>query len=138
MTYREITAWFTLGCMVVAYSLYFALIAARPQGNMFDIIVLFGSITAVQAVIVIIGTIVLAARTTPLARVSDERDRAIARRSGSIAYYVLLTGMILVGVVMPFTETPWKIVNTALLALVIAETVRYVIIVTSYRRGWHG
>jgi len=44
----------------------------------------------------------------------------------------------MVGVVMPFSDPAPKIVNAALLAIVLAETVRHVLIVTSYRRGWHG
>ena len=69
---------------------------------------------------------------------SDERDRAIARRAGNSAYYVLMVGVILVGVVMPFSEPAWKIINAALLSLVVAEAVRYILIILSYRRGWHG
>ena len=88
---------------------------------------------------VIIGHIALAATRGPDNRAGpDERDRAIARRGGNVGYFVLLTGTILVGVVMPFTEPAAKIVNTALLAIVVAEVVRYVLIILSYRRGWHG
>ena len=46
--------------------------------------------------------------------------------------------MIVVGVVMPFTEPPIKIVNTALFGIVLAELVGLIVVVTSYRRGWHG
>jgi len=49
-----------------------------------------------------------------------------------------MAGAILVGVVMPFTEPPPKIVNTALLAIVIAEAVNHFLVLLSYRRGWHG
>ena len=56
------------------------------------------------------------------------------RRATSTAYYVLMGGMILVGVVMPFTSTGWKIVNAALLMIVVAEIVHYGVIVSSYRR----
>jgi Na+-translocating ferredoxin:NAD+ oxidoreductase RnfD subunit len=55
-----------------------------------------------------------------------------------IGYYVLLVGMLVVGVAMPFTEPAWKIVNAALLAVVLAEVVRDGVILLSYRRGWHG
>ena len=42
--------------------------------------------------------------------------------------------MILVDMVMPFGNTGWKLVNTALLAIVLAETARYALIVMGYRR----
>jgi hypothetical protein len=40
--------------------------------------------------------------------------------------------------VMPFSEPAPKIVNTALLAIVIAEAVNHILVLLSYRRGWHG
>ena len=67
---------------------------------------------------------------TPL----DERDRAIMHRSVISAYYVLMAGMILVGVVMPFTESGWAITNAALFMIIVAEVVYYGIVVFSYRR----
>lgn len=139
MAYREKIAWLTLVCMAITYTLYFSLIAGRPPGNMFDIIKLFGGVTIVQAAVVVAGSAWIAIRAGGNnARIMDERDRAIARRGATVAYYVLLVGMILVAVVMPFTETAWKIVNTGLLAIVIAEAVRLILILLSYRRGWHG
>jgi amino acid transporter len=140
VAYREKTAWLTLVCMALAYSLYFTLILLRPAApTLIDILWLFGTIAGTQAIVVIIGSIVLALRAKgENRRPADERDKAIARRGATSAYYVLMAGMILVGVVMPFGDPAPKIVNTALLALVIAEAVRLVIIVLSYRRGWHG
>jgi hypothetical protein len=49
---------------------------------------------------------------------------------------VLLAGMIAVGIIMPFSRQGIEIVTAALLALVAAETVRYLAIVLSYRLGW--
>ena len=141
MTYKEKASWLMLVAMVLAYSLYFGLIiAGHPAGkSLFAMLWLFGTIAATQAVVVIIGCIWLAieARKLPRARI-DERDRAIAARGTATFYYVLLTAMIVVGVVMPFTEPPIKIVNTALFGIVLAELVGLIVVVTSYRRGWHG
>ena len=50
----------------------------------------------------------------------------------------MMVGMILVGVVMPFTDTGVTIANTALFAIVIAEAVHSAVVLLSYRRGWHG
>ncbi len=140
MAYREKTAWLTLVCMAIAYGIYFPLIALRPApATLFDILWTFGAVAGTQAVVVIIGSIVLALRAGPEARQrADERDKAIARRGATAGYYTLLVGTIVVGVVMPFTEPAPKIVNTALLAIVVAEAIRLVLIVASYRRGWHG
>jgi hypothetical protein len=70
----------------------------------------------------------LDARTPP-----DERDRAIDRRSVATAYYVLITGVIIVGVVMPFNASGWDIINAALFAVTLAEVVHYACVVTNYR-----
>jgi hypothetical protein len=140
MAYREKTAWLTLVAMIVAYTIYFSIILSRttPPGLM-DIVWTFGAVAGTQGIVVLIVSIVLAIRQSGEARIpADERDRAIARRGASAGYYVLMIGMILTAVVMPFTDPAPKIVNTALLALVIAEAVRLIMIVTSYRRGWHG
>jgi uncharacterized membrane protein len=141
MTFREKAAWLNLACMLVAYSLYFGLvIAGHPAGReMFPMLWLFGSIAATQAVVVIAGTLGLLL-ATPQAdrRPPDERDRAIGRRGRAAAYYVMLVGMILVGVVMPFTDSGVKIANAALFAIVLAETVHNAVVLISYRRGWHG
>jgi cytochrome b561 len=139
MAYREKAAWLTLLCMLVAYGIYFPMMALRETPpTLFDILWSFGIIAGLQAVAVIIGHIVLAIQTDAAARRADERDKAIARRGASAGFYVLMAGTILVGVVMPFTEPPAKIVNTTLLALVIAQAVSLVLVLLSYRRGWHG
>lgn len=140
MAYREKTAWLTLACMVVAYGIYFPLILTRPApATLFDILWFFGIVTGIQALVVIVASIVLAFQAGREARqAADERDLAIARRGATMGYYVLMVGMILVGVVMPFSDPAPRIVNAALFALVTAEAIRLVIIVTGYRRGWHG
>ncbi|MBW4331414.1 hypothetical protein KY084_11110 [Stakelama sp. CBK3Z-3] len=145
MAYKEKIAWLTLGSMLVAYGVYFSLLAlyfdpAAPDGpRILRMLILFGSVTIVQAIFVAIVAAIIAigARRAGEDR-PDERDRAIARRGTNAAYFVLMTGMILVGVVMPFGDPRWKITNAALLALVIAEATRHTLIIASYRRGWHG
>jgi len=145
VAFKEKLAWVTLVSMLIAYSIYFALLAlyvdpGPPAGpRPMQMLMLFGGVTIVQAIVVAVVSAVLGIRARREAQAKpDERDRAIARRGASVAYFVLMVGMILVGVVMPFGEPQWKIVNAALLALVLAEAVRYTLVIVSYRRGWHG
>lgn len=138
MAWREKQAWLALSVMVVAYGAYFSLVTASEQ-SMLDMLLLFGGVAIAQAVVMIVGSTLLAVQAGKEARAkADERDRAIDRRGTRIAYFVLLTGMIVVGVIMPFSKQGWQITNAALLALVAAEIVRYGVVVASYRRGWHG
>ena len=142
MPFREKTSWVTLAAMIVAYGVYFAVLANAAQAGpppVTQMLVLFAGVTIAQVVAIAIASTVLAIQARGDARArADERDRAIARRSANVAYYVLMIEMILVGVVMPFSEPGWKIINAALLSLVIAEAVRYILTILSYRRGWHG
>ena len=55
-----------------------------------------------------------------------------------MAYYVLLVGMMVVGVYMPFIESGVPLANAGLFAIVAAELVNSAVVLVSYRRGWHG
>src|SRR3546814_5159866 len=108
IAFREKTACLVRASMGAAYTLYFGMILAdHPAGReVVPRLWLFGRITLVQLVVVIAGSIFIAVRTPKEARDrADERDRAIARRGGAAGYYVLMVGMILVGIVMPFVDT---------------------------------
>lgn len=140
MAYREKLALLNLVVMAAVYTVYFTLVAIRPPvPRLIDMLWLFGIAAPMHALLYgFIGYAIKLHAGKEGTAPPDERDRAIARRGRSVAYLVLLAGTILVGVVMPFTETPGKIVNTALLAIVIAELTCQSVIVASYRRGWHG
>lgn len=143
MPFREKTAWIAVAAMVIAYSGYFIAVTIAPRsGEPHDTLVLLGLFATATAVrLVILGVALLAVRAqSPVdARLpADERDRAIAARSAGIAYWVLMVGMVLVGIIMPFTDHGRAITNAALFWLVTAEIVRYGVAIAAYRRGWHG
>lgn len=139
MPYREKTAWLSLIAMAIAFGPYFvrAALNAQPAPALPDVheLVVFAIAAAAYALILGIGTLVLYRREPADARAPlDERDLAIQRRSMSIAYYILMIGMVEVGVVMPFNAGGWKIIHAALFMIVAAELVRYSVVVFSYRR----
>ncbi len=139
MPYREKIAWLSLIAMAVAFVPYFTITAMRqPSGaKMPDLfqLGLFAAATIVQLIILGLGHLYFRSRfaddehTPP-----DERDIAIMRRSITSAYYFLTGGMIVVGCIMPFNSGGWKIVNSAILGIVLAEIVHYSVSVASYRR----
>lgn len=143
MAYREQFAWLELVGMVIAYGAYFIAVGmvdpAPGKMETLTFVGLFAAATVARLLILGIGWLVLRARMGGEARAKpDERDRAIARRGASIGYYVLLSLMLWVGVILPLTETGWAVANSALAAIIIAEIVRTIVTVLSYRRGWHG
>ncbi|MAD77472.1 MAG: hypothetical protein CML20_22340 [Rheinheimera sp.] len=139
MPYREKIAWLSMLAMLFTFGPYFTLVASGyfPAKPMPDLHQLAGyAITAtLQVTLLLVGHMVLRRRNPQDAKLpADERDIAIKQRSVTAAYYVLITGMILVGVVMPFTSSGWEIVNSALFMIVFAELVQFSMVVVGYRR----
>jgi len=139
MPYREKVAWLSLAAILVTYGPYFTLIATgivptRPFPD-FRQLALFGATTFVQLVILGTGRLILAVSTPREDRTPpDERDLAISRLSTVSAYNLLIGGMILVGVIMPFTSRGWDIVHAALFTIIASEVIRFGVTVFSYRR----
>jgi hypothetical protein len=141
MNFREKTAWLNAIAPLAAYTLYFGLIlAGHPAGReVFPMLWLFGSIAIAHAIIAMVGTAILWAQAPKSERArADERDRAIHRRGATIAYYVLLVGTTIVGVYMPFVTSGVPLANAGLFAIVASGLVNSVVVLMSYRRGWHG
>lgn len=140
MAYREKLAWLALAGMLLGYGAYFVAVIAlerpgEPQTMLF--VALFGAATLVRVLIEFGGMALVVLRTPQGDRgPPDERDRAITCRSMTVAYYVLLTGMILVGVFKPIDSSGWQIINSALAAIVAAEVTRVGVTLAGYRRGF--
>ncbi|MBL8559944.1 MAG: hypothetical protein JNM47_14570 [Hyphomonadaceae bacterium] len=139
MPFKEKFAWLSLAALAVAYVPYFwvagsGMYDAEPAPN-FPLLILLAAVSALRCAILGGGWLILRARAPEDARMPpDERDIAISRRAMTSGYYMLTAGLILVGGIMPFTETAWKIVNTAIFMLVISEAVVHGVTVASYRR----
>jgi hypothetical protein len=140
MPYREKVAWLSLVAICIAFVPYFAHEAevARAAHGVPSVqqVLLFSWAVVVQVAVLAAGHAYFRVRTPEEATAPpDERDRAIARRSITWAYAVVVAGMILVGCLMPFQGAGrWLIINAALLVIVLAELVRYGAVVFSYRR----
>jgi hypothetical protein len=139
MPYREKIAWLSLIAMAITFGPYFVEVAIDPFRSVplpnLPQMGLFAATTLTQALILGLGRLYLRIRSSEDARTPpDERDLAIERRSIYAAYFVLLSGMIFVGCVMPFTSGGWKLVNAAVAMIVLAELTHYGVVAVSYRR----
>jgi hypothetical protein len=138
MPYREKVAWLSLLSMLAVFIPYFSWTALHPPGpeipNLGQM-ALYAVTSLSWALILGIGHLLLR-RSSPIeAKLPlDERDIAIAHKARGYAYGVLITGMILVGGVMPFTHGGWEIANTAFFMIVLAEGVFAASIIRAYRR----
>lgn len=139
MSCREKFAWLSLVAMAVTYGPYFTLAALKPPTvSLPDLsrLGVFAATSLSHMAIVLVGRLYFLARSPEEARApADERDLAIERRSKTTAYYILMAGLIVVGVVMPFTSSGWIIINAALATIVGVEVLRDSLIVLGYRRS---
>ena len=123
--------------MALAFGPYFVVTAMSSGGGEPPVVrslVWLAAAAATPVLLLVVGQWYVRSRAPLDARTPpDERDRAIDRRSVALAYYVLIGGMIVVGVVMPFDAGGWSIINAALFVIIVAEVVHYACTVTSYR-----
>lgn len=136
MSSLEKRAWLTLWSMCPVYVVYFAIQLAFPTllPTMLERLACLAAAASVHAVGYVIGLLVIKRREAGDSLLEDERDRAIDRHATRQAYFVMLTGMIVVGMVMPFGKGGWEIVNAALLVIVLTETMRNALVLLGYGR----
>lgn len=136
MSSLEKRAWLALWSQCPPYLVYFLIQASQPPwlATFLERIACLAVVAGTHAIAYLIGLMLLKRQERGEPLLLDERDRTLDARATRTAYFVMLIGMIVVGVVMPFSDTGWKITNTALFAIVLAETVRYALIVLGYRK----
>lgn len=138
MPYREKVAWLSLLSMLAVFIPYFTWSSMHPPGpeipNLKQM-ALYAVTSLSWAAILGIGHLLLRRSAPGEAKLPmDERDTTIAHKARGYAYGVLITGMILVGGFMPFTNAGWEIANTAFFMIVLAEAVFSISIIRAYRR----
>lgn len=140
MVRNEQFSWIWAGTLIAVLGPYFVFVSVARSAER-EPTFLF-QITALAAALIIMALV--AGLSTLISRVRhrdrpdtqpDERDRLIELRSSKVSYYVLMVGIIIVGCVMPFDASGWDIVNTAVLAIAVAEVTGCLLTVRGYRRG---
>lgn len=137
MTIKEQFARVWLLTMIITYGGYFTAVALIGDVGFWGQIVAFGATVLVQVIIIGAASAIMQLRH-PGGPKADERDRAIDQRATRTAYHVLMTGVIIVACVMPFSETGWRLFHAGVLAIAAAEIIRHGQMVLLYRQGWHG
>lgn len=141
IAYRERVAWVSIAAFTLPYLPYFAWVAfaeGAATASMATSLWAFGFASGSSALIYGVGRLWLLWQCADEARLPmDERDRAIARRSLTVAYGLLMAGMIVVGGILPFTRGGWEVARPAFLMILLAEVVRDSTVVWCYRRGFH-
>jgi len=135
VAYREKFAWLSLVSATLCFGAYFVVTAMRPPAEAGTLeglsqLWLYGACAAAHGIIVGLGQFMLGRRDR-----ADERDWDIERRATTGAFWFLLIGVMLTGVVLPLLESGWTVANAALLAIVVSLLVQNVIQIWCYRRG---
>jgi hypothetical protein len=141
MPFREKRAWFALVTMAVVYGAFFrAVLRLTPEEQtLVRVLVLFTVALTVQGVIMGVGRPLLALGDPAEAKAPpDERDRAVAYRAASTAYLVLMVEVWVLALGLSFVPTGWRPTVALLLAMLLADAVRYGAIIAHYRLRWHG
>jgi uncharacterized membrane protein len=136
MSPLEKRAWLALWSLCPPYVVYFAFQIGFSDWltTILERIALLAAAACVHATVFAAGTIwFIARRRREEGLLSDERDLAIDARATQGAYLLLLAGAIGAGMILPFREAGWQIVNTSLLFIVLAEVLRNALIIRGYR-----
>ena len=135
LEYREKIARVELIALAGAWMPYFVLVWVGPltalsvRGEYY----LYAAVVVVHMVLLLSGRAHLRRHGGDEARIPrDERDRAIALRAYTFAYYALMIA-IFAFVVLPFITEGVRSAHLALFAYVLAEAVRRVVVIRSYR-----
>lgn len=139
LSFQEKSIWVSLIIMLIVWFNYFSVIQpAMLEGNIGRAETIGVFIGAVIALIVlqIIGQIIIAVANPKSAdQPSDERDKAIARRSGNISGWVLSFLVVSIGGYAMFLDvSSILIANLLLLAVVLTQCVDYAFQLLFYRR----
>lgn len=137
MPIKEQFARIWLITMLVTYFAYFVAVVVVGETTALTQIGLFAATVVVQVIVIGVASAVMALRHKGGPK-ADERDQMIDQRATRVAYQLLLCAMILVGCLMPFNNSGWRIFHAAVLSIAIAEIVRHGLIVSMYRRGVDG
>src|SRR5690242_15569471 len=103
MAFRETSAWISLVTTILVYGYYFWNVQGTQGANGAALLGLLIGCVAILAVLQIIFHVAAAIRSprdalTP----QDERERQIAQRSASLAYYIVAGGAVLAAMGLMF------------------------------------
>ena len=136
---NERTAWAWLICLLIAPLIYFSKLNHFEwvQGNPE-----LSRLASLSMPLIVMASVALGVRAYNLIQARqrghdlvDERDQLIELKSSSVAYQVMMGGMIVVGMVMPFSATRWELIDTAFFVIVLAEVVHSCLTIRAYRKG---
>lgn len=137
LSWREKTTALYLASQVVCFGPYFVYLALLKGQSLpvLEQLLGYGITTLSQLTLLGLGHWWLRRRFAKEAyQTADERDLVIDQHATRRAYGILMTGMIITGCVMPFSDPPQAIFQAAVFFLVLSEASRNVMVLWAYHR----
>lgn len=137
LSWREKTTALYLASQLLCFGPYFVYLALLQGQSLpvLDQLLGYGITTLSQLTLLGLGHWWLRRRFAQEARqTADERDLAIDQHATRRAYGILMTGMIITGCVMPFSDPPQAIFQAAVFFLVFSEASRNIMVLWAYQR----
>ncbi len=137
LSWREKTTALYLASPLLCFGPYFVYLALLQGQSLpvLDQLLGYGITTLSQLTLLGLGHWWLRRRFAHEARqTADERDLAIDQHATRRAYGILMTGMIITGCVMPFSDPPQAIFQAAVFFLVFSEASRNIMVLWAYQR----
>src|SRR5262245_11746213 len=136
MSFREKSAWISLGLIVLVFVPYFWLVGQALSGKVHVHAGTQFTLITVFIALEIIVHVAVALRSPRDARApKDERDYLIDLRATRAAFYVLFAGALCSIFAIHFRVSVWAMSQSVLFSIVVAELVRFSRQIVFYRRG---
>jgi hypothetical protein len=140
MSYREKSAWISFACLLLLTVAYFAVMHHHPHDaegrdliNPLHLVLgVFGAFLLLQ---VVLHLIVVAQAPKDARTPKDERERLIELRAARVGFYALVVGEFAAMALFHAHGRTGILMNTVLLAILIAWLMKLGTEVTLYRRG---
>ncbi len=138
MSFREKSAWISLMTLVVVFGAYFWTISqvlAGEIGYRDSLPISIGLLVAFAVLEVVLHLVVVIQSPAEARAARDERERVIEMRATRIAFHVLVVGALACVYLMHVTTSAWAIGQHVLMAIVVAQVVRFAAQIVYFRRG---
>jgi hypothetical protein len=140
MSFREKSAWISFICLLLLTVAYFAGMQHHPHDaeghDLIDplhmALAIFGGFAVLQ---VVLHLIVVAQAPKDARTPKDERERLIELRASRVGFYALVVGALVAMALFHVHGRPWTLMNTIMLAILIAWLIKLGTEVVLYRRG---
>jgi hypothetical protein len=138
MSFREKSAWISFVLLLVVFGAYFWSVGSVLEGGIeyeTGLMVQIGLIIAFVVLEIVLHLAIVVQAPSEARAPRDERERLIEMRSTRIAFHVLVLGALGCVGLMHITRSAWAIGQHVLLAIVVAQLVRFGAQIVYFRRG---